>query len=87
MARSFAISHSSSSRPAGQPASNFRALTPAPHSTAGRRIQQVNPVASRVEEVLEVCSATTKAGSSCKARPVVGTGLCVFHGGGKTGGL
>lgn len=87
MARSFAISHSSSSRPAGDPANNFRALNPAPHSTAGRNIQKVNPMGPKRETIIEVCSATTKAGSSCKARPVAGTGLCVFHGGAKTEGL
>ena len=79
MARSFAISHSSHGRPAGQPGSAFREVSPVTHSVAGRKILRVNPSVAPTQVEADKCEALTKAGVPCKGRPAVGESLCTFH--------
>lgn len=82
MARGLAISHSSNARPAGQPAANYREVTPERHAVArDRNIRRINPtpVAEPVPDASTVCTATKANGDPCRARPVTDTDLCIFH--------
>jgi len=79
MARDFAISHSSKARPYGQPADGWHRPRPTAHAAgSARNVQAVNPVGAPPVQP-QACSATTKAGAPCRALPVTGTDLCVFH--------
>jgi hypothetical protein len=81
MARDFAISYGSKIRPAAQPASGFRETRPEKHAVSrDRNIERVNPTPTHAPKPdVTVCTVTTKAGTTCKARPVEGTGACIFH--------
>jgi hypothetical protein len=81
MARDFAISYGSKMRPAGQPVDGFRISRPERHAVGrDRNIERVNPTPTHAPKPdVTVCTVTTKAGTTCKARPVEGTGACIFH--------
>ena len=81
MAREFAISYGSKMRPANEPASGFREVRPTQHSvTRERNIARVNPTPTHdPKPAWAVCTVSTHAGNACKARPVEGTGVCIFH--------
>ena len=82
MARGFAYAYRQGQRPANEPAGNYKTLTPEGHAHGrSRSVHRVNPTPTHAAPVAtpSACSATTKGGAPCKARPVADTDLCVFH--------
>tara|TARA_R110002012_G_scaffold271952_1_gene457295 strand:- start:965 stop:1228 length:264 start_codon:yes stop_codon:yes gene_type:complete len=80
MQREVALVYSSDARPAG--ANGVRPGHYAPGETSGAR--PLPGVTEFVEEVpvsdvKAFCSATTRAGTPCKARPVGGSDICIGH--------
>ena len=79
MQREVALVYSRDSRPAGS--TGTRSGHYAPGQTAGAR--PMPGVTEFVEETevasVAACSATTRAGTACKARPVGGSDLCIGH--------
>jgi hypothetical protein len=82
MARGFAYAYKQGQRPADEPAGNYKTLNPESHSAgSSKRIHRVNPIPPHKPSVAAppVCTATTKSGAACRAKPVSGTDCCVFH--------
>ena len=80
MQREVALVYSSNARPAG--ANGVRPGHYAPGEVQGARA--IPGVTEFVEEVpvshaKAFCSATTRAGNPCKARPVGGSDICIGH--------
>jgi hypothetical protein len=79
MQREVALVYSRDARPAGS--SDTRPGHYAPGQVKGSR--PMPGVTEFVEEIKETsvasCSATTRAGNPCKARPVGGSDLCIGH--------
>jgi len=79
MQREVALVYSRDARPAGS--SDTGPGHYAPGQVAGAR--PIPGVTEFVEEIEETsvasCSATTRAGNPCKARPVGGSDLCIGH--------
>ena len=80
MQRERAISYSSDARPAGS--TGARPWHYAPGEADGAR--PIPGVTNFVEEspvspATAFCSATTRAGAPCKARPVHGSDICIGH--------
>jgi hypothetical protein len=82
MARGFAYAYKQGQRPAGEPAGNYKTLNPEGHVVGhDRRIHRVNPIPPHESSVAAptACTATTRSGAACKAKPIGGTDCCVFH--------
>ena len=81
MARGQAIAYKAGSRPSGEPSGGFREVTPERHAVMrDRNIQRVNPTpVAAPAPTTPTCSATTKAGTACKATPMTDQSVCVFH--------
>ncbi len=80
MARSLQVGYSKNSRIYGKPSDEAEGLTV--EYVGGRRVAEVPAYAGEItsqEVTSRVCSATTKAGDPCKARPAEGENLCTFH--------
>ena len=79
--RAIALVYSRSAEPSGS-----RGASPshyAPGQAPGARFVGEADIGWEPEEppspVVSFCSATTRAGNDCKARPVHGTDLCIGH--------
>ncbi len=81
MARDFAISYGTRTRPAGQPAGNMREVRSERHAISRERnLARINPTPTHDPKPSgSVCKETTKAGEPCKARPAEGSDICPLH--------
>lgn len=79
MARDFAISYGTNTRPAATPPGNVRQVRPEKHAVGrDRNVSRINPTPTR-EPRGSKCVSTIRDGSPCQAPPKSGTELCVFH--------
>ena len=80
MQRERAIGYSTDARPAGSTGARPGHYAPGQADDA-RPIPGVTNFVeeSPVSPVRAICSATTRAGNACKARPVHGSELCIGH--------
>jgi len=76
MARNLQVGYSKNARIYGQPSDEAEGLTV--EYVGGRKVSQVPAYAGEVI-LNRACSATTKAGDPCKARPAEGGSFCAFH--------
>ena len=81
MARDFAISYGLKGRPAGQPSGNVLEVRSERHSVGrDRNLARINPTPTHAAKAPGMtCRELTVAGVPCKARPVEGTDICMFH--------
>lgn len=76
MGRNLQVGYSKNARIYGRPSDDAEGLTV--EYVGGRKVSQVPAYAGEVIPN-QVCSATTKAGDPCKARPGEGENFCAFH--------
>ena len=79
MGRELAIGYGTNRRVYGDPGEGYTQPTPRDAYFGGRNIRSVNPDIPFEEPQAAACSATTKAGDACKARPAEGESFCTFH--------
>ena len=79
MGRELQLGYGTNRRVYGDPGEGYTQPTPRDAYFGGRNIRSVNPDIPFEEPQAAACSATTKAGDACKARPAEGESFCTFH--------
>jgi hypothetical protein len=79
MGRELALGYGTNRRVSGDPGKDHTAALPRNEYFGSRNVRAVNADLPFQEPEPATCSATTKAGDPCKARPAEGESLCTFH--------
>ena len=79
MGRELQLGYGTNRRVYGDPGEGYSQPAHRNEYFGGRKVVSVNPDIPFEEPQTTACSATTKAGDPCKARPADGQNFCSFH--------